>query len=586
LRYLRYGAIFDSGDITAVENFEMKQNYRLIETVETNIWNQLGKREILELCNMRVKFATHLITFALIIWTSWHLGCSRRANFLFIMSDDHAKKAISCYHGDSANVQTPQIDRLCHEGIRFDKAFVTNSLCGPSRAVILTGKHSHINGFMKNGDKFDERQWTFPKELRANGYNTSIIGKYHLNSFPDGSFDYWSILEGQGQYYQPDFFVNETKLSRFDDVHVTDKITELALQVLKERSEEDKPWLLMMHHKAPHREWNAPSRFLGFLDGKRFDPPSNFFDDYHTRGPALRLCHNKVRELYWTSDLKLFLPKEMQDPGDGGMDGNTHPKRSYSNFLRRMNTTQREAWMRYYKPQSEMFFERNFTGKALEVEILRLFLRDYTQSIVAVDESVGKVLDFLDASRMASNTLVVYTSDQGFFLGEHGLFDKRFMYEESFGTPLIMRFPPLMKGRSHIDTETMMQNLDFAPTILELAGTRIPAEVQGESFLQALEGGEAGHSSIYYHYFEMPGSHLVRKHRGVRTKNMKLIHFYGDDIESWEMFDLEVDPQEMHNLYGLPQFKTEQDALRNELKCLSTKFGDDIYMTSMSQLVF
>eukprot|EP00587_Corethron_hystrix_P006024 CAMPEP_0113301440 /NCGR_PEP_ID=MMETSP0010_2-20120614/2672_1 /TAXON_ID=216773 ORGANISM="Corethron hystrix, Strain 308" /NCGR_SAMPLE_ID=MMETSP0010_2 /ASSEMBLY_ACC=CAM_ASM_000155 /LENGTH=536 /DNA_ID=CAMNT_0000155071 /DNA_START=717 /DNA_END=2327 /DNA_ORIENTATION=+ /assembly_acc=CAM_ASM_000155 len=493
------------------------------------------------------------------------------------MSDDHALKGISAY--DDVHVRTPNIDRIAAEGMRFENAFVTNSLCGPARAVVLTSKYSHINGFEQNvdGTVFDEGQWTFPKALRAGGYYTAIVGKYHLNSSPSG-FDYWNVLVGQGQYYQPEFVENGERIV-YNDTHVTDKITELTLDVLRHRAPGDRPWMVMMHHKAPHRNWAAPGRYLGRFHGRNFSLPETYFDDYSTRSPAPVRADNKVRDMYWSDDLKLDLG-DGPDPGTGG-DANHDAKGDYAALLERMTEEQRTVWEEYYGPLSRAFYGANYTGTALDVDKYQRFMRDYVQSVAAVDESVGRVLDHLEGTGELDHTLVVYTSDQGFFLGEHGFYDKRFMYEPSLRTPLLMRYPPLIREGGRV-TDRMVLNLDYGATFLDLAGVTVPVDVQGESLVPVMRGevGEGWRRSIYYHYYEYPSVHSVRRHYGVRTETHKLIKFYGDDVvdgEMCEMYDLVSDPDELVNLYDLPQYGDLRASLNRELWRLQEKYKDTTF---------
>jgi uncharacterized sulfatase len=490
----------------------------------------------------------------------------KRPNILFMMSDDHALKAISAY--DDVHIKTPNIDRIADEGMRFDNAFVTNSLCGPARAVVITSKYSHINGFVQNDNMtFDETQWTYPKEMQNNGYFTSIVGKYHLNSEPThGGFDYWNILKGQGEYYQPDF-IEMGKPIRYQDTHVTDKITDIVLDTLENKAPADKPWMMMMHHKAPHRNQAAPTRYLGHFDNTTFSLPDTYFDTYATRCPASAAAENKVKHQYWSNDLKLELG-DKPDPGLGGGSQMYPPfdaKDAYASFLDRLNDAQRAKWNDFYKPISDQFYGKNLTGQALDIEVYQKFMRDYMQSVAAVDESIGKVLDYLNETGQIDNTLIVYTADQGFFLGEHGFFDKRFMYEPTLHTPLLMRYPPMIKAGSV--QEKMALNLDYGATFLDLAGIAIPDAVQGESLLPLMNqtAGEEWRKSIYYHYYEYPGWHMVRKQFGVRTETHKLIHFYGDGYEEFEMFDLVNDADEMINLYNMPQYAEVQKSLFAEL---------------------
>jgi len=469
----------------------------------------------------------------------------RRPNILFIMSDDHASQAVGCY-GGRLN-RTPGIDRIAREGVRFDNCFCTNGICAPSRAVILTGKHSHLNGVRDNAVAFDGSQSTFPKLLRAAGYETALLGKWHLKSDPTG-FDYWNILPGQGDYYNPDLI--EMGAKKRVAGYVTDILTDIAVDFLETRRTESQPFLLMLQHKAPHRNWQPAARHMAMYDTTEFPEPPTLFDDYETRSRAAFEQEMTIREhMTLDSDLKLGPPPE------------------------RLDETQRAAWEKAFGPKREAFHKAAFSGQALVRWKFRRYLQDYLGCIAAVDESVGRVLDVLDRTGLAENTLVVYTSDQGFFLGEHGWFDKRFMYEEALRMPLVMRFPGRLKpGSANGD---MVSNLDFAPTFLDVAGQGKPAPMQGRSFLPLLLGRRiAGWpESVYFHYYEFPAVHMVKRHYGVRTKQHKLIHFY-HDIDAWELYDLERDPNELRNVYGDPAYATVRRRLEAELSRLQGFYRD------------
>jgi len=468
-----------------------------------------------------------------------------KPNILFIMSDDHASHAISCY-GSQIN-QTPNIDRIAKKGIRFDNCFCTNGICAPSRAVILTGKHSHINGVRDNRLAFDSTQMTFSKLLQESGYQTALIGKWHLKSDPTG-FDYWNILPGQGHYYNPDLI--EMGVEKRMNGYVTDILTSTALDYLKTKRDKNKPFLLMFHHKAPHRNWQPPLRHLSKYDDVDFPEPVNLFDDYSTRSAA-------------ASEQEMTLREHMQPDYDLKMGAAPE----------RMTEEQKKAWNAVYGPRKKAFEKEKPEGNDLVRWKYRRYMQDYLGCIAAVDESVGKILDYLEESGIASNTLVVYTSDQGFFLGDHGWFDKRFMYEESLRMPLLVSYPGFMPAGSV--NQDLVSNLDFAPTFLDLAKTRIPQEIQGISFKELLRGEEINdwRESFYYHYYEYPAVHMVKRHYGIRTKKYKLMHFYYD-IDAWELYDLEKDPHEMNNVYGDPAYQDITKDLKKELQRLRDKYGD------------
>ena len=468
-----------------------------------------------------------------------------RPNILFIMADDHASQAIGCY-GSRVN-RTPGIDRIAREGLRFDNCFCTNGICAPSRAVILTGKYSHLNGVRDNAVAFDGAQATFPKLLRAEGYQTVLFGKWHLKSDPTG-FDHWAILPGQGEYYNPDLIEMGRTTRR--PGYVTDILTDRAVDFLKSGRDPRRPFLLLLHHKAPHRNWQPAERHLSLYDDAEFPEPPTLHDDYATRSRAAADQEMTIRDhMTLDSDLKLGPPPE------------------------RLEEAQKAAWEKAYGPKREAFRKAGLAGDALLRWKYRRYLQDYLATIAAVDEGVGRVLDVLDETGLAGSTLVVYCSDQGFFLGEHGWFDKRFMYEESLRMPLVCRLPGRIRpGSVNAD---IVSNLDFAATFLDAAGRGKPAAMQGRSFWPLLLGrtvpGWPG--SFYYHYYEFPAVHMVKRHYGVRTKRHKLIHFYYD-IDAWELYDLEKDPLETKNVAGDPAYAGVRRGLEAELRRLQTLYRD------------
>jgi arylsulfatase A-like enzyme len=483
-------------------------------------------------------------------------------NILFIMSDDHAERAISAYGSDL--VQTPNIDRIAREGVLFRKAFVTNSICAPSRAVFLTGKYSHQNGLRDNRDEFDGSQLTFPKLLQKAGYQTAIVGKWHLKTAPTG-FDYWKVLIDQGEYYSPVFLENGREVRQ--DGYVTDLITDFALQYLEKR-DRARPFLLVYNHKAPHRNWMPAIRHLGLYADRDLPLPETFWDDYAGRPADMR-----VANMFLSMDMKLQEAIYGEETGSGGLKGFPAGevwKRSYA----RMTAEEKEAWDAHYDPIGEAFRKDRPAGRALTEWKYQRYMKDYLSCIAAVDENVGRVLDYLDENGLADNTIVVYTSDQGFYLGEHGWYDKRFMYEESLATPLVLRYPAAAPaGR---ESDALVLNLDFAPTLLDLAGATIPEEMQGRSLRPLLDGPPPTdwRDAIYYHYYEFPhGWHDVRTHYGVRTDRYKLIHFYGD-MDLWELYDLATDPTELRNVYGQPGYGAIQEDLHRRLNALRAEFGD------------
>ncbi|MBS0011315.1 MAG: sulfatase [Bacteroidales bacterium] len=494
-------------------------------------------------------------------------GKTERPNIIFIMTDDHTRQAISAY-GSYRN-ETPNIDRLATEGMLFENAFVTNSICAPSRAVILTGKHSHINGKIDNsGARFDSSQVTFPKILQTAGYQTAMIGKWHLRSQPTG-FDYWKVLPGQGHYYNPDFVTPEGN-ERIEG-YVTDIITDLAIDWLNGR-EKDKPFLLMYHHKAPHREWEPAIRHYKEFINKTFDEPETLFDDYQGRGTAAREAEMSIlHHMHLAGDIKIH-PDILTELG-------IEPKsnwdfRALTSKLERYTPEQLAAWNEVYGAMNREF--RDLYPGMSDEDLMRFnyqrYMQDYLGCIASVDENIGRIMDYLDDNDLANNTIIVYTSDQGFYLGEHGWYDKRFMYEESMSTPLIVRWPGAVEPGSR--SRQLVQNLDFAETFLEIAGIEAPGDMQGESLVPILKN-EAVHwrDALYYHYYEYPAVHMVKKHYGVRTDRYKLIHFYYD-VDEWELYDLEEDPHEMQSVYDDPLYLEIREQLKEKLEELRVYYGD------------
>jgi len=496
----------------------------------------------------------HCASLILSLLTVWGGSAAGRPNILFVMSDDHAYQALSCY--DSRVNQTPRLDRIAKEGMRFDRCYVTNSICGPSRAVILTGKYSHLNGFERNGRTFNGQQQTVAKLLQKAGYQTAVIGKWHLDSDPTG-FDHWNVLLGQGPYYNPPMKTLGRNGHPAVFMHVgytTDVITDHALDFLKNKRDESKPFFLMLHHKSPHRNWQPGPRYLTKYDQIDIAEPETLFDDYVGRGtPAQEQKMTVARDLS-PKDLKLIPQQGLSDE-------------------------QHDAWDAAYGPKNQIFADANLRGKDLVRWKYQRYVKDYLRCVDSVDENVGRVLDYLDESGLAETTVVFYTSDQGWFLGEHGWFDKRWMYEESFRTPLLVRWPNHVQPGS-VDTH-MTMNLDFAETFLDIAGADIPADMQGQSLKPVLLG-QTPHdwrTAMYYHYYEFPGGHSVARHYGIRTERYKLIHFYPHsgrpDLDEWELFDLDKDPREMKNVVDDPAYAGIVKQLKQQLVQLRKKYKDD-----------
>lgn len=498
---------------------------------------------------MRLSYACALVLVATLLAGSVLPGVSvvaaetaKRPNIVFIMSDDHGYQAISSY-GNAVN-QTPNIDRIAKQGMRFDRAFVTNSICGPCRAVILTGKYSHLNGFRDNNATFNGSQQNVAKLLQAAGYQTAMLGKWHLVSDPTG-FDHWEILQGQGPYYNPGL-KSPGGVTKYEG-YTTEIITDRALEWLKNKRDPEKPFFLMYHHKAPHRNWQPGPQYLDRYKDVKIPEPATLFDDYSGRGTAAKDQQMSVAKDLSPHDLKL------SRQGD-------------------LTPAQREVFEKAYAEENKAYEEAKLTGDEKTRWMFQRYVKDYLRCIDAIDDNVGRVLDYLDEAKLTDNTLVVYTSDQGWYLGEHGWYDKRWMYEESFRTPLLIRWPGQIKPGS-VNTD-MVMNLDFAQTFLDIAGERQPADMQGRSMVPVLQGKtpEDWRKSVYYHYYEFPQPHHVHPHYGVRNQRYKLIHFY--TLKEWELYDLEKDPQELKSVYADPAYASVVEEMKQELAKLREQYQD------------
>ncbi len=487
-------------------------------------------------------------------------------NIIFIMSDDHAEQAISAYGHPIGNLApTPNIDRIANEGALFRNNFCTNSICGPSRAVVLTGKFSHINGFKMNGNRFDGDQQTFPKLLQKAGYNTALIGKWHLHGLPQG-FDYWSILKDQGNYYNPDFISIDRQTKAADTTviegYATDIITEEGLDYLRSRTGSEAPFMLMLQHKAPHRNWMPALRHANKFDSIQFPLPDTYFTDHAGSLGSKDQLQTIYRDMYEGHDLKMTKRK-------GSPELAWNP---WKTDFERMTPEQRAAWDNAYQAKNDAFHDADLSGRALAEWKGQRYLQEYLATLASVDEGVGKILDYLEDSNMAENTIVIYTTDQGFYLGEKGWFDKRYMYEESLAMPLMMKYPDHIKAG--IEINALTQNLDFAETFLDYAGVDIPKDMQGKSLRPLLEdtiNDDDFRDAVYYHYYDYPAFHMVKKHYGIRTERYKLMHFY-DDIDTWELYDLEEDPNEIHNQIDNPFYDEVESRLRKRLIDLQRQY--------------
>lgn len=517
---------------------------------------------------------SRLIMIVLLLVSVWGHSQNRmgnkstQPNIVYIMSDDHGYQAVSAY-GYGLN-HTPNIDKLAKEGAMFTRASVTNSLCAPSRAVILTGKLSHINGKVDiQNSTFDWNQDNFAKRLQANGYRTAVVGKVHLRGQPQG-FDYSSILPDQGDYYNPDFIVNGDTVNMKG--YVTDLTTDMAINWMADKRDKSKPFCILVHQKAPHREWLPALRHIGEYTKKAFKEPNSLFDNYEGRGTAAKEAEMNIYEyMNWAGDNKV--PPAIMDQM-GLKPASKWGKGAYERTLGRMTFGERKSWDSVYNPIMSKFQKDypHMSQKDLMKWKYERYMQDYLGTIAAVDDGVGRIMDFLKENGLDENTIVIYTSDQGFFMGEHGWFDKRFMYEESLRTPLIIRYPKEIKPGQKLTQ--LVQNLDYAPTLLDYAGVDIPKNMQGESFRGLLNGTRTNwRDAIYYSYYAYPVVHQVKRHYGIRTERYKLIHFYYD-VDEWELYDLQKDPEEMHNAYNDPAYAKIRKEMRNRLDAVRKQYKD------------
>ncbi len=488
---------------------------------------------------------------------------AQRPNIVFIMSDDHAYQAISAYGSAVSKLApTPNIDRIAKNGAIFTNSFVGNSLCGPSRATLLTGRQSNAHGFTKNGDKFDNNVWVWPRALGRAGYTTALFGKWHLNYSPKGiGLDAWKIFDDQGEYYNPDIITPKGR--SIVEGYASDLVTQYSLDWLKNGRDKSKPFAILIHHKAPHRNFMPALRHVQKYQGVTFPVPANYFDDYAGRKAAAAQEMNIYRDMYEGHDLKMTVAK-----GSAQLRYNRWP-----GAFDRMTHKQQAAWDALMQADNDAMNAAKLEGRDMALWKYQRYMQQYMGTVAAVDEGVGKVLDYLEESGLDKNTVVIYTSDQGFYLGEHGWFDKRFMYEESLRTPFLIQYPGHIRAGSRIDAP--IQNIDYAPTFLALAGVTGPETIQGRSLLPLFDGPPADwRDDIYYHYYEFPGFHAVRAHYGVRTDRYKLMRFYSDDINAWEFYDLKTDPTEMHNRIDDPAMQNRIAAMKKRLVELRRQYGD------------
>ncbi|MFB6097952.1 MAG: sulfatase [Salinibacter sp.] len=491
-----------------------------------------------------------------------------RPNIVFIFSDDHAVQALGAYGGRLSHLNpTPQIDRLAEEGMLFRNAFVTNSICAPSRATILSGQHSHLNGVRTNRDTLDADVRTFPELLQGAGYQTAMIGKWHLKRAPEG-FDYWEVLPGQGVYYNPTF-LRPSDTTQYTG-YVSKIITDRAIRWLREGRNKEEPFLLMYQHKAPHRNWQPGPEHLTTYDNVKVPAPRTLFYDYSgLSSPAVMQQMEIANDLSWGWDLKLRV--------EPGTSDSTFWQRRLTN---RFTPEQRRAWNAAYEPKNQNFHEAyredELQGRDLTRWKYQRFVKDYLRTVRSMDDQIGRILDELDRQGLTDETIVVYASDQGFFLGEKGWFDKRWMYEQSLRMPLLVRWPGVVAPGT--ESRALVQNLDLAQTFLDVAGVKAPDAMQGRSLVPILRGRSPDdwRDAIYYHYYEYPAVHSVMRHEGVRTRRYKLINHYWAD--QWALFDLKKDPRELHNVYGHPAYSDEVKRLKRKLRTLKEKYRvpDDV----------
>jgi arylsulfatase A-like enzyme len=518
---------------------------------------------------MKIVSFLSLLLFASSVWAQTPSPTSARPNIIFIMADDHAYQAISAY--SNRLIETPNIDRIAKMGMRFTNATVTNSICAPSRATILTGKHSHLNGKIDNDFPFDTTNVTFPQLFQDAGYQTAMFGKLHFGNAPKG-FDQFKILPGQGSYYNPDFITKNEGTVRIEG-YVTDIITDMTLDWLQEERNPEEPFLLFYLHKAPHREWLPAERHLEEFTQRTFPEPATLFDDYSGRGRAAKEAEmNLLKHMNWSGDSKIYpsVMRELGIPQTSAWD-----TMAFSREVGRLTPAQLANWTRSYDKVNAALKE-SFPSMGEKEKMqwrYQRYMQDYLGTIRAVDENVGRVLDYLEANNLMDNTLIVYTSDQGFYLGEHGWFDKRFVYDESFKTPLLVAWPGKIAPKS--TSTTMVQNLDYAQTFLEAAGIPAPADMQGESLLPLLTGNPEAwtRDAVYYHYYEYPAVHMVKRHYAVVTEQYKLVHYYYDTDE-WELIDRIKDPQELRNVYDDPTYAPVVAELHRKLESLRKQYGD------------
>ena len=490
----------------------------------------------------------------------------QQPNIIYIMSDDHDADAISAYN--KKFIATPNMDRIAKDGIRFTNCFVGNSICSPVRATVLTGQHSHLNGIKDNRTPFDGSKITLPRLLKEAGYQTVLIGKWHLHSLPTG-FDYWTVLPGQGVYYSTRLINMKNDTVRYNE-YATSLITKQALSWLKKQRDPSKPFFVMMHHKAPHRNWVPELKWLEVFSKKKFPEPPTLYADTVGKGTAFRHQRMSIlKDMTLCTDLKID-PQYIMDIPHLRPDSNEI--RSYNSFMNSIPEYQRIKMKTIFAERGKLLQKLKPTGNELLKLKYQWYMQDYLACIASVDESVGQILNYIDESGLSENTMVIYTSDQGFYLGENGWFDKRFMYDVSMQTPLLMKWKGKIKPGS-VNT-SLVQNIDFAPTMLDVAGVKAPDWMQGLSLKSIVTGkqSELARKELYYRYYEYPIDHYVIPHMGIREKHYKLIYFY--TANEWEFYDLKNDPQEQKNLIRTPKYRAEIERMRKKLIETKSRYKD------------
>ncbi len=501
----------------------------------------------------------------LLLFTGMQVWGQQRPNIIYIMSDDHDADAISAYNPKF--IQTPQLDRIAKEGVLFTRNFVANSICGPVRATLITGQHSHKNGMKDNRTRFDSSRITLPKLFQQNGYQTALVGKWHLISYPTG-FDYWNILPGQGLYFEPRFISMKGDTTTRHG-YATDVITDEAIKWLDGR-DKTKPFVLHIHHKAPHRYFLAPLKYIEQFHNKTFPEPATLYLDTAGHGTAWHLQTMSIlHDMKLCSDLKVD-PNSLTDLPEYKPD--SAEIAYYNAVFNRIPEPERSGIKKIYEERGRLLRQMRPQGKELLKYKYQWYMQDYLACVASVDENVGRILDYMDKNNLTQNTLLIYTGDQGMYLGENGWFDKRWMYDVSMQAPLLMRWPGHIRPNSV--NRNMTQTIDYAPTMLDAAGIKVPDFMQGLSLVPTLTGKQKTlpRHNLYYHFYEYKADHTVLQHLGVRGERYKLIYFY--PVNEWELYDLKKDPDEQHNLIRSAAYQKTYLQMKAELLKLRDQYDD------------